>query len=134
MNLGPTKRTDLEHLEGQEKAYQALLNKGKIGLEASAVTLGIPKLFQAIGATFSGVAEVGAKVPGVNQTFKAVKDFSDNASKGMDKLIQSFQQTLDKSGTVCLLLKAICQQKKLQKLRDSRSVEFAAQAFKNQII
>jgi len=131
IGVGPTLTKDLQHLEGQEKAYQALLNKGKIGLEASAITLGIPKLFQAIGATFSGVAEVGAKVPGVNQTFKAVKDFSDNASKGMDKLIQS-SPALDKTLGLFRYRGAL-PTKEVAEIRDARSVEFAALAFKNQI-
>ena len=131
IGIGPTLTKDLEHLEGQEKAYQALLNKGKVGLEAAAITAGIPQLFGLMSASFIGAAQIGSKVPGVKQTFSAIKDFTDYTGKNIDEMLKK-NPSWDKVAGLFRYRGAL-PNKELAEIRDARSVEFSALAFKNQI-
>jgi len=62
-----TKTKELDRLEGQEKAFAALYNKGVNGLEAAALMAGIPLAMTATGAVIKTGAKGAALVPGVKQ-------------------------------------------------------------------
>ena len=131
LGIGPTLTKDLEHLSGQEKAYQALLNKGKVGLEGAALAAGIPQVFSVMGATFLGTAQLASKVPGVKQTFKAIDDFTKSTSKAIDKTLKE-SPNLDKFAGL-FRYRGSLPSKEFAEIRDARSVEFSALAFKNQL-
>ena len=131
IGVGPTLTKELDQLDGQEKAFQALLNKGKIGLEASALTLGIPAMFSTLGATFGAAASVGAKVPGVQQATQGLKDFSSYAGEQVDSLLKS-NPLLDK-GAALFRYRGALPTKEAAEIRDARAIEFGALAAKNQL-
>ena len=62
-----TKTQELEFLEGQERAFAALYNKGKTGLEAAALTMGVPLALTGAGAVIKTTSKVAANVPGVRE-------------------------------------------------------------------
>tara|TARA_R100001129_G_scaffold186585_1_gene179026 strand:- start:9 stop:4139 length:4131 start_codon:yes stop_codon:yes gene_type:complete len=62
-----TKTQELEFLSGQERAFAALYNKGKTGLEAAAITMGVPLALTGAGAVIKTTSKVAANVPGVSQ-------------------------------------------------------------------
>ena len=67
-----TKTKELDRLEGQEKAFAALYNKGVNGLEAAAVMAGIPLTLTATGAVIKTAAKGASLVPGVKQVGEGV--------------------------------------------------------------
>ncbi len=131
IGIGPTLTKDLSHLEGQEKALTALMNKGKVGLEGAALTAGIPAVFGLLGATFSDVATVGSKVPGVKQAGKELDKFISSTGQGIDSLLNKYPKADKIAGL--FRYRGILPDKEFAEIRDARAVEFAALSFKNQL-
>jgi len=77
---GPTKTQQLEFLEGQERAFAALYNKGKVGLEAAALLAGIPLTLSATGAVITTSSKVAAQIPGVKQIGEGLYEIGEDIS------------------------------------------------------
>lgn len=131
IGIGPTLTQDLSHLEGQEKALAALMNKGKVGLEGAALTAGIPAVFGLLGATFADAAQVAARVPGVKQAGKELDNFISSTGKGIDSLLNKYPKADKLAGL--FRYRGILPDKEFAEIRDARAVEFAALSFKNQL-
>ena len=80
-----TKTKELDRLEGQEKAFAALYNKGVNGLEAAAVMAGIPLTLTAAGAVIKTTAQGAALVPGVKQIGQGINVVGEGFSKVLDR-------------------------------------------------
>ena len=134
IGVGPTLTKELDQLEGQEKAFQALLNKGKIGLEASALTLGIPAMFSSLGAAFGTAASIGAKVPGVQEAAQGLKDFSSYVGDQVDSFLKSRPDSyIGDKGAALFRYRGALPTKEAAEIRDARAIEFGALAAKNQL-
>ena len=77
---GPTKTQELEFLDGQEKAFAALYNKGKVGLETAAMLAGIPLVLTGSGLVLSTTSKAAAQVPGVKQIAEGVYEIGEDIS------------------------------------------------------
>ena len=77
---GPTKTQQLEFLDGQERAFAALYNKGKVGLEAAAFMAGIPLALTASGAVLSTTSKAAAQIPGVKQIGEGLYEVGEGIS------------------------------------------------------
>ena len=112
-----TKTQELEFLNGQERAFAALLNKGKVGLEAAALTAGIPLALTGAGAVIKTSSGAIAKVPGVREiadgvyavgeVFGDVVDKAEKASPAFKKGIGYFKFKGDLPDEATAELKAL---------------------------
>ena len=84
-----TKTKELEGLEGQERAFAALYNKGVNGLEAAAIMAGIPLALTAAGAVVNTTAKGAARIPGVKQIGQGAMLVGKGFSKVVDKAEKS---------------------------------------------
>ena len=80
-----TKTQELEFLDGQERAFAALMNKGKIGLEAAALTAGIPLALTGAGAVIKTSSGAIAKGPGIREVADGVYAVGEGFGKLLDK-------------------------------------------------
>ena len=80
-----TKTKELERLEGQERAFAALYNKGVNGLEAAAVMAGIPLALTGAGAVIKTTAKGAALVPGVKQVGEGINLVGTGISKAVNE-------------------------------------------------
>ncbi len=112
-----TKTKELDRLEGQEKAFAALYNKGVNGLEAAALMAGIPLAMTATGAVIKTGAKGAALVPGVKQVgeglyavgkgFGKVVEEAEKRSKVAKFLLPKFKFKGDLPDNVVAELKAL---------------------------
>jgi len=128
---GPTKTRELENLEGQEKAFASLYNKGKVGLEASALAAGLPIALGAGGKVLSGSATVLANTPGLKETFKGAQDLANYMGKGVDEVLKN-NPMLDK-GASFFRYRGALPTKEAAEIRDARALEFGAYAQANKV-
>jgi hypothetical protein len=84
-----TKTKELEGLDGQERAFAALYNKGVNGLEAAAIMAGIPLTITAAGAIVNTTAKGAARIPGVKQIGQGAALVGKGFSKVVDKAEKS---------------------------------------------
>ena len=80
-----TKTIELDRLEGQERAFAALYNKGVNGLEAAALMAGIPLTLTAAGAVVKTTAKGAALVPGVKQVGEGLLVVGEGISKAVNE-------------------------------------------------
>jgi hypothetical protein len=128
-----TKTQELEFLTGQERAYTALYNKGKTGLEAAALTLGIPLALTGAGAVIRTTSNVAANVPGVKQVADGVmavgEGFSDMVTKAekasplLNKALSQFRFRGDLPDETVAEMKAL-QATNLSHLAHKNSIAF----------
>ena len=135
IGAGPTKTRDLEYLDGQEKAFAALENKGKIALEGAAVSIGAPFLFAKAAQVGLPLAAKTAALPVVGDalqvSFKAAKDAGELIGQGVDKVLKE-SPTLDKLAGQ-FRYRGMLPTKELAEIRDARSLEFASLLQANKI-
>jgi len=111
-----TKTKELAMLDGQEKAFAALYNKGVNGLEAAAVMAGIPLVLTASGAVINTTLKGAARVPGVKQI-----------GKGVGLVGKGFSQVVDRAEKSSPLIKNLVSSVRFRgKLPDKEVAEIKA--------
>ena len=132
---GPTKTRELQYLDGQEKAYAALENKGKIALEGAAVAIGAPFAFAKAAQIGLPLVSKTAALPVVGDviqgSFSAAKEAGEVIGKAVDGVLKE-SPTLDKiAGS--FRYRGMLPTKEMAEIRDARSLEFASLLQANKI-
>jgi len=132
---GPTKTKDLQYLDGQEKAYAALENKGKVALEGAALALGVPFAFAKTVQIGLPLISKTAALPIVGDVirggFTAARETGAFIGKGVDQILK------DKPGLDRIVgafrYRGMLPDKEMAEIRDARSLEFASLIQANKI-
>ena len=132
---GPTKTKDLQYLDGQEKAYAALENKGKVALEGAAFALGVPFAFAKTAQIGLPLISKTAALPVVGDVirggFIAAKETGKFIGKGVDKILKD-KPGLDRVAGA-FRYRGMLPDKNMAEIRDARSLEFASLLQANKI-
>lgn len=126
---GPTKTQQLEFLDGQERAFAALYNKGKVGLEAAAFMAGIPLALTASGAVLSTTSKAAAQIPGVKQIGEGLYEVGEGISdfvKEAEKRSPLLRKTLSS-----VRFRGALPDKTFAELRAAKATELGALTHKN---
>jgi hypothetical protein len=119
-----TKTKELEALDGQERAFAALYNKGVNGLEAAAIMAGIPLTLTAAGAVVNTTAKGAAKIPGVKQIGQGAMLVGKGFSKVVDKAEKS--SPLAKNLISSVRFRGKLPDKEVAEIKALKSVELGA--------
>ena len=132
---GPTKTKDLQYLDGQEKAYAALENKGKVALEGAALALGVPFAFAKTAQIGLPLISKTAALPIVGDVirggFTAARETGAFIGKGVDKILKD-RPGLDRA-VGAFRYRGMLPDKEMAEIRDARSLEFASLIQANKI-
>ncbi|OUW99500.1 MAG: hypothetical protein CBD88_00735 [Flavobacteriales bacterium TMED228] len=132
---GPTKTKELQYLDGQEKAFAALENKGKVALEGALTALGAPYLFTKTAQIGLPLAAKTASLPvigdAIGLTFSAAKATGDALGRGIDKAVKNIP------GADSLLssfrYRGKLPDKEMAEIRDAKTLEMASYLQANKI-
>jgi hypothetical protein len=119
-----TKTKELEGLDGQERAFAALYNKGVNGLEAAAIMAGIPLTLTAAGAVVNTTAKGAARIPGVKQIGQGAMLVGKGFSKVVDKAEKSSPLTRNLLSSV--RFRGKLPDKEVAEIKALKSVELGA--------
>tara|TARA_R110002072_G_scaffold6235_3_gene37225 strand:+ start:4985 stop:9076 length:4092 start_codon:yes stop_codon:yes gene_type:complete len=132
---GPTKTKDLQYLDGQEKAYAALENKGKVALEGAALALGVPFAFAKTAQIGLPLISKTAALPIVGDVirggFTAARETGAFIGKGVDQILKESPKLDRAAGS--LRYRGMLPDKEIAEIRDARSLEFASLIQANKI-
>ena len=132
---GPTKTKDLQYLDGQEKAYAALENKGKVALEGAALALGVPFAFAKTAQIGLPLISKTAALPIVGDVirggFTAARETGAFIGKGVDQILKE-TPGLDRA-VGAFRYRGMLPDKEMAEIRDARSLEFASLIQANKI-
>ena len=132
---GPTKTKDLEYLNGQERAYAALENKGKIALEGAALAIGAPFVFAKTAQVGLPLVSKTAALPVVGDIvrggFTAARETGAFIGKGVDQIIKEIPYADRFAGA--FRYRGMLPDKEMAEIRDARSLEFASLLQANKI-
>ena len=132
---GPTKTRELQYLDGQEKAYAALENKGKIALEGAAVAIGAPFAFAKAAQIGLPLVAKTAALPVIGDviqgSFSAVKEAGGIIGKAVDDVLKESPFWDKAAGT--FRYRGMLPTKEMAEIRDARSLEFASLLQANKI-
>ena len=132
---GPTKTRELQYLDGQEKAYAALENKGKTALEGAAVAIGAPFAFAKAAQIGLPLVSKTAALPVVGDvirgSFSAAKEAGEVIGKAVDGVLKE-SPFWDKAAGL-FRYRGMLPTKEMAEIRDARSLEFASLLQANKI-
>ena len=90
---GPTATRELADLEGKERVFEALKNKGKIGTEAATAAVALPLALRTTGVVIKETADMLAETPLVGDALRMAASGIRGSARAVSNQVKEYEKT-----------------------------------------